>query len=101
MARSFAAMTFLSRMPSLKRPGGHARTRPGRKAARSRLSVEALEDRSVPSGVSALPKEMVYVLSNDTRPGQNAVLAFSEKPDGSLKLEGTFRTGGTGLGNPD
>src|SRR6185312_5681154 len=38
----------------------------------------------------------VYTESNNPAAGKNAVLAFRQAEDGSLKLIGTFATGGTG-----
>jgi 6-phosphogluconolactonase (cycloisomerase 2 family) len=50
---------------------------------------------------SGLP-HVLYVESNDFRPGQNAILAYTiNEQDGSLSLLGTFPTGGTGFKNFD
>jgi 6-phosphogluconolactonase (cycloisomerase 2 family) len=45
---------------------------------------------------------VLYVESNDSRPGQNAILAYTiNEQDGSISLSGTFPTGGTGFVNFD
>jgi 6-phosphogluconolactonase (cycloisomerase 2 family) len=45
---------------------------------------------------------VLYVESNDSQPGQNAILAYTiNENDGSLSLLGTFPTGGTGFENFD
>ena len=44
---------------------------------------------------------VVYIESNDPRPGQNAVLAFRRAPDCSLTPLGSFPTAGAGVGNPN
>jgi len=45
---------------------------------------------------------VLYVESNDSNPGQNAVLAYTiSDTDGSLSLLGKFPTGGTGFSNFD
>lgn len=45
---------------------------------------------------------VLYVESNDVRPGMNAVLAYTiNGSDGSLSLLGTYPTGGTGIENFD
>jgi 6-phosphogluconolactonase (cycloisomerase 2 family) len=54
-------------------------------------------------GPSAPEKgKLVYVETNDYHANQNAILAYLQKPDGSLEeLPGSpFATGGAGLGNP-
>jgi 6-phosphogluconolactonase (cycloisomerase 2 family) len=56
----------------------------------SPLRLEALEDRAVPSATT------VFVESNNPVPDQNAVLAFRQEEDGSLRQIGTFLTHGTG-----
>jgi 6-phosphogluconolactonase (cycloisomerase 2 family) len=56
---------------------------------RTRLELELLEERAVPS--------TVYVESNNPDLGENAVLAFHrDSTDGSLTQIGTYPTGGTG-----
>ena len=82
--------------------------RPHRRAAeprRTHLRLECLEERAVPASLqlgffddgSAGPAvTTVYTESNNPAAGQNAVLAFRQNDDGSLKLIGTFKTGGTG-----
>jgi DNA-binding beta-propeller fold protein YncE len=45
---------------------------------------------------------VLYVETNNVRPGMNAVLAYTINPaDGSLSLLGTYPTGGTGIENFD
>src|ERR1700759_3148026 len=46
--------------------------------------------------------KIVYVISNDYHENANAILAYRQKPDGTLApLPGSpFRTGGAGLANP-
>ena len=68
-----------------------------RTSTSARLALETLEDRCVPANFT----EMVYLLNNDTTPGQNAVLAFRHNANGSLTQVGAFPTGGTGLANPN
>jgi 6-phosphogluconolactonase (cycloisomerase 2 family) len=82
------------------------RRRPDVVTVRARLGVEALEERAVPASFgfpSAFDADAhiatVYVESNNPTPGQNAVLAFSRSPVGTLTQIGTFRTHGTGLLN--
>ena len=75
-------------------------------AARTRLSLEALEDRAVPAALDpglagdaarfGPAQTTVYVESNNPEPGQNAVLAFTRRADGGLRQVGTFSTHGTG-----
>jgi 6-phosphogluconolactonase (cycloisomerase 2 family) len=48
------------------------------------------------------PAHVLYVESNDSRPGQNEILAYTiNEKDGSISLLGTFPTGGTGFVNFD
>jgi hypothetical protein len=52
-------------------------------------------------GRTMLSATTVYVESNNSNPGQNAVIALHRNPaDGSLREIGTFLTGGTGQANP-
>lgn len=44
---------------------------------------------------------VVYVGTNDPRPGQNAVVAYRRAEDGTLTELGVYPTGGTGFANPD
>jgi 6-phosphogluconolactonase (cycloisomerase 2 family) len=67
------------------RPAADRRARPG---------VEALEVRAVPAAGPKLAT--VFVETNNPDVGNNAVLAFSRAPDGSLDEIGSFRTHGTG-----
>jgi 6-phosphogluconolactonase len=68
-------------------------------AARARLRVEGMEDRSVPASLTApggVGVANVYTETNNPEPGRNAVLGFHRNPDGSLTRFGSFPTGGTG-----
>src|SRR5262245_48665995 len=82
-----------------------------RAPARSRLGVEALEDRAVPASLSpdnlfgaAAPDgppgagtATVYTETNNPEPEQNSVLAFRRNPaTGDLTRIGSFATGGSG-----
>ncbi len=60
---------------------------------RARPGVEGLECRAVPARLSAAT---VFVETNNPDVGNNAVLAFSRGPDGSLDEIGSFPTHGTG-----
>jgi 6-phosphogluconolactonase (cycloisomerase 2 family) len=74
-------------MLSWVRKRSHTRT--------ARPRVEALECRDVPAPVSAGPAT-VFVETNNPDVGNNAVLAFDRRPDGSLHEIGSFLTHGTG-----
>ncbi len=76
-------------------------------AARTRLSVEGMEDRSVPAAlalnglfdpirVDRPTAANVYTETNNPAEGLNAVLGFHRAADGSLTQFGKFATGGTG-----
>jgi 6-phosphogluconolactonase (cycloisomerase 2 family) len=79
-------------------------SRPAVAPRRPRLGVESLEERAVPAapqvpssaGPAAAAVATVFVESNNPEPGQNAVLAFARRADGSLQQIGTFSTHGTG-----
>lgn len=60
----------------------------------ARLAVEALEDRAIPSVAS-----IVYTETENTNPGQNAVVAYTQNGTGSLTPIGSFLTNGTGFTN--
>jgi 6-phosphogluconolactonase (cycloisomerase 2 family) len=82
--------------------------RPHRRAAelrRTHLRLESLEERAVPAslqpglfddGPPGPAVTTVYTESNNPAAGKNAVLAFRQTEDGSLKQIGTFATDGTG-----
>jgi 6-phosphogluconolactonase (cycloisomerase 2 family) len=73
--------------------------RPSRRAAlRTRLGLEALEDRAVPAALGPAVTT-VFVETNNPNAGQNAVLAFRQDENGGLHQIGTFDTGGTGQVN--
>ena len=86
--------------------------RPPRRVAtarRVRPDLESLEERAVPAslrpglsadGPAGHAVTTVYTESNNPAAGQNAVLAFHQNPNGSLTEIGSFKTGGTGQGNP-
>jgi 6-phosphogluconolactonase (cycloisomerase 2 family) len=58
-----------------------------------------MEARTLLSSPGHAP-DVVYVESNNPKPGQNAVLAFRRNPaDGSLERIAAFKTGGTGFLN--
>src|SRR5688500_3761959 len=48
-------------------------------------------------------KNVLYIISNDSRPNMNSILAYARENDGSLTpLEGSpFLTNGTGQANPE
>ena len=53
------------------------------------------------SGGSAAPRNMLYVQSNNTTPGENAIVAFRrDSATGQLTHLGSYRTGGRGHANP-
>jgi len=43
---------------------------------------------------------LIYTETEDSNPGQNAVIAFRRNADGQVTEIGSFRTGGTGLATP-
>ena len=72
-------------------------------ATRSQLrgNLESLEAREVLSGGSFFqgPTNFVYTETENTNPGQNAVIAYSQTSSGQLTEIGSFNTGGTGVAN--
>jgi 6-phosphogluconolactonase (cycloisomerase 2 family) len=79
--------------------------RPNSPAARTRLNVEGMEDRSLPAplaggdpfdGLRGAAAVNVYTETNNPNDGRNAVLGFHRNHDGSLTQFGSFATGGTG-----
>jgi 6-phosphogluconolactonase (cycloisomerase 2 family) len=74
-------------------------------ALRTRLAVEVLDARDVPSAAPVTAgafrepfgsAAVVYTESNNPADGQNAVLAYTRTRDGALHELGSFATGGTG-----
>ncbi len=64
--------------------------------------LETLESRQLMS-VSALPKaapSFIYTETDNSNPGQNAVIAFRNNGHGKVTQLGSFSTGGTGVANP-
>src|SRR5579872_4768570 len=66
-----------------------------------RGSLESLEAREVPSAgsFSQGPTNFVYTETENTNPGQNAVIAYEQSKSGQLTEIGSFNTGGTGVAN--
>lgn len=66
-----------------------------------RGSLENLEAREVPSIGSLFqgPTNFVYTETENTNPGQNAVIAYAQSESGQLTEIGSFNTGGTGVTN--
>ena len=62
--------------------------------------LETLESRRL---MSASPPSrttsFIYTETENSNPGQNAVIAFRRDADGQVTEIGSFKTGGTGLGN--
>lgn len=63
-------------------------------AAMVMLSVFGLS--AHPASAASLGRKAVFVMTNSTAAGTNAILAFSRAGDGSLVAAGSFPTGGTG-----
>ncbi len=64
--------------------------------------LESLESRQLMS-VSALPKQapsFIYTETDNSNPGENAVIAFRNDGHGKVTQFGSFKTDGTGLANP-
>jgi 6-phosphogluconolactonase (cycloisomerase 2 family) len=71
-----------------------------RKRAAVCCGLETLESRrlmsaSPPSRITSF----IYTETENSNPGQNAVVAFRRNADGQVTEIGSFKTGGTGLGN--
>src|SRR5689334_17866986 len=72
-----------------------------RKRALAFCGLEALESRRLMSASTASPTtSFVYTETNNSDPGQNAVIAYRRTADGRVTEIGSFKTGGTGLANP-
>src|SRR5271163_5236693 len=54
------------------------------------------------SGVpfSNQPASFIYTETDNSNPGQNAVIAYQRSASGTVTEIGTFKTGGTGLADP-
>ncbi len=48
----------------------------------------------------AVAKNMLYVATNDPRPGMNAILAYRRAANGTLSFLASYPTSGRGVGNP-
>ena len=59
--------------------------------------LETLESRQL---MSASPSSFVYTETDNSNPGQNAVIAYRENSQGHVTQIGSFNTGGTGVANP-
>jgi 6-phosphogluconolactonase (cycloisomerase 2 family) len=64
--------------------------------------LEKLEDRQLMSAAAFFPQatSFVYTETDNSNPGQNAVIAYSRNSNGHLTEIGSFKTGGTGVANP-
>ena len=72
-----------------------------RKRAAVFCGLETLESRRLMSASPPSPTtSFIYTETENTNPGQNAVIAFRRNADGQVTEIGSFKTGGTGLGNP-
>jgi 6-phosphogluconolactonase (cycloisomerase 2 family) len=63
----------------------------------SLANLEQLESRDL---MSADFTSFVYTETDNSNPGQNAVVAYGQDSSGQLTQIGTFNTGGTGVANP-
>jgi Lactonase, 7-bladed beta-propeller len=77
------------------------RRRPTKRAL-SFCGLEDLESRQLMSAspLSRQAASFVYTETDNSNPGQNAVIAFRETAGGQVKQIGSFSTGGTGVANP-
>ena len=64
--------------------------------------LETLESRQLMSASPLLQHatSFVYTETDNSNPGQNAVIAYRQSSDGQLTQIGSFNTGGTGVANP-
>ena len=64
--------------------------------------LETLESRQLMSASPLLQHatSFVYTETDNSNPGQNAVIAYRQNSDGQLTQIGSFNTGGTGVANP-
>lgn len=66
------------------------------------LSLTAAAQAGAGGRANEITTHVLYVETNDVRPGMNAILAYTINPsDGSLSLLGTYPTRGTGIENFD
>ena len=64
--------------------------------------LETLESRQLMSAgpVSRAAASYVYTETDNSNPGQNAVIAYKQSASGQVTQIGSFATGGTGVANP-
>jgi DNA-binding beta-propeller fold protein YncE len=64
--------------------------------------LEDLESRQLMSAspLSRQTASFIYTETDNSNPGQNAVIAYRQNANGQVKQIGSFDTGGTGLANP-
>lgn len=64
--------------------------------------LEQLENRQLMSASPFFPQaaSFVYTETDNSNPGQNAVIAYARASNGQLTQIGSFNTGGTGVANP-
>jgi 6-phosphogluconolactonase (cycloisomerase 2 family) len=77
------------------------RRRPTKRAL-AFCGLEDLESRQLMSAspLSRQAASFVYTETDNSNPGQNAVIAYRENASGQVKQIGSFKTGGTGVANP-
>ncbi|QEH39243.1 Lactonase, 7-bladed beta-propeller (plasmid) [Aquisphaera giovannonii] len=77
---------------------------PGRNPRKRALEfggLDVLESRRLMSASPPSPTtSFVYTETDNSDPGQNAVIAYRRTADGRVTEIGSFKTGGTGLANP-
>ena len=72
-----------------------------RRRALAFCGLETLESRRLMSASPPSPTtSFVYTETDNSNPGQNAVIAYRRTADGRVTEIGSFKTGGTGLANP-
>jgi 6-phosphogluconolactonase (cycloisomerase 2 family) len=72
-----------------------------RKRAAVFCGLETLESRQLMSASPPSPAtSFIYTETDNSNPGQNAVIAFQRTADGQVTEIGSFQTGGTGVANP-
>jgi 6-phosphogluconolactonase (cycloisomerase 2 family) len=77
--------------------------RPSRNRSLAFCGLETLESRQLMSVSPDLQHaaSFVYTETDNSNPGQNAVIAYRQNSDGQLTQIGSFNTGGTGVANPE
>jgi 6-phosphogluconolactonase (cycloisomerase 2 family) len=77
------------------------RRRPTKRAL-AFCGLEDLESRQLMSAspLSRQAASFVYTETDNSNPGQNAVIAYRENASGQVKQIGSFKTDGTGVANP-